>query len=234
MKSQYSTRSDIWALGCILHDIATGIRLFHDDFATQQYADGVTELHLRISYESPFWQGQVYKSIHKFLAKQPSQRPDAGQACRHLSAYSTVLSLPDNSLLYNVTLSPPDLEWETLVEPGLSTFGLLVELYLSRGRDEIYPELRKVIISKLGQSRRDEGADSTKDTQPVSTIKTGEDMEFWVKNMAVLLRLGETLNERQEYNDATLIAEGLRQYDVQASLDYVRDVGHKILEMVSQ
>jgi hypothetical protein len=214
--------------------MATGIRLFHDDFATQQYGDGATELPLRISYESPFWQGQVNKSIHQFLAKQPSQRPDAGQACRHLLAYSTVLGLPDNSLLCNVTLSPPDLEWETLVEPGLSTFGLLVELYSSRGRDEIYPELRKVIISKLEQGRRDEQAHSTKDTQPPLAVKTGDNMEFWIKNTAVLLRLREALSERQEYEDATLIAEGLRQYDVQASLDYVRDAGHRILEMVSQ
>jgi serine/threonine protein kinase len=52
--AHYSNRVDIWSLGCVLHELASGYRLFDYDYSTLRYSDGSMKLPLRGTLEDTF------------------------------------------------------------------------------------------------------------------------------------------------------------------------------------
>ena len=157
---RYSNRSDIWALGGILHELATGSRIFASDHATAKHydKDPLPELPMHISYDTKFWQSQISYCLSCFLAKEFDRRPSASLASRHLSAYRALLDLPGMKLLTNVSPPPVYLEWENVMKPGLSIVESLVELgkwCLKNGHDEVGRLVMNDIIPILKQSMSD-------------------------------------------------------------------------------
>jgi len=196
VKSYYSNRSDIWALGCILHQLVIGHRVFEHDFETFVHynKDPPQEPPLRISYDTTFWQQQASDCLYNFVSKDPRRRAKASQVCQRLLAYAMILDLTDIELLADVSLAPPYIEWGILVKTDLSIFKLLVDLlkwYSERGHHATSHTLMKTILSIVRQK-----------------LEIGT---FWIENGALLIEVGNILFRVYPNEDPTFIFEGLLQ-----------------------
>ena len=194
---EFNTRSDIWALGCILHVLATGHRAFQDDTATTVYyrEDPLPELTVHISCDNKFCQDQIAYCVRHFLSKEPLERPNANLASRRLAAYCMLLELPELELLTHASSSPPYFEWENVVKSGVSMVELLFELskwYLRNGHSGVdWP----LIIPKIIQTQR--------------SGKASDDGEFWLQTTRLLREIGESLIDKNDYEAADFIFTGL-------------------------
>src|SRR5271156_3782755 len=195
-RPQYSNRSDIWALGCILHELATGRRVFQYDLQTALYYDPqgpLPELPMLISYENKAWQDLISYCLRQFLSKESDERPNAGLASRRLALvaiYCTFLDSvkpQDMELLSSALFSP-----QYVVQPGLSLVERLLQLgkrYSMDGSDGVEGVVMKIITSRLKQNQ--------------------QSMLLWFKHFTFLRTIGETLVGKQEHEVANLIFTGL-------------------------
>jgi len=212
-RPQYSTRSDIWALGCVLHELATGRRVFRYDYATALHygKEPLPEVPLHLSSDSKFWQEQVWHCLNQFLLKEPEQRPNAVRVARRLGAYCTLFEVPEMQVLANLSL-PTSLEWENVVKPGICIVELLLELgrwYLRDEQEKANGRLMQTIVSGLSRLVLDKQLLSSDFTHPL--LLSGVRCEFWIKNEAVLREIRRQLLESKEYEVAALIFTGLLQ-----------------------
>jgi serine/threonine protein kinase len=76
----FSNKTDIWALGCILHELATGRSLFREDWRVRLYHLGQETLSLDLPLCDPFFQRQVSENILDLLNKDYRNRPSATRA----------------------------------------------------------------------------------------------------------------------------------------------------------
>jgi len=130
-RPQYTNRSDIWALGCLLHELATGYQVFQHDHATTVHynQDPLPDLPLRLSYNDQFWQLQIWICLHQFLSKESHERPSANVTSRRLAAFCILLEMRDIEVLTSSYTSwLPYWEWENMVKPGISIVELCFEL----------------------------------------------------------------------------------------------------------
>ena len=211
-RPQYSTRSDIWGLGCVLHELATGRRVFRYDYATALHysKEPLPEVPLHLSSDSKFWQEQVWHCLNQFLVKEPEQRPNAVRVARRLGAYCTLFGLSEQALA-NLSL-PTSLEWENVVRPGICIVELLLELgrwYLQDGQEKANGRLMQTIVSGLNRLVLDKQLLSGDFAHPPRL--SGPRNEFWMKNEGVLHEIRGQLLEKEEYEVAALIFAGLVQ-----------------------
>jgi serine/threonine protein kinase len=74
----YTNKVDIWAVGCILYELAAGNKAFHEDWAVREYAFGSDEIPLReINGWPSFANSQLFDILKQLLQKQWNERPDA-------------------------------------------------------------------------------------------------------------------------------------------------------------
>jgi len=148
-KPHFSNRSDIWALGCIFHELATGRTIFSNDFRTFQYALGTLELSLHVSYmDMEFWQSHVSEALRDLLSREVQTRPSAQQVSRRLSVYVRILEMPTIANAAKAKMYPAYREWNDMVDGGCVTGGFLLELkrqYLVDGVIGIYSSLLEAI-----------------------------------------------------------------------------------------
>ena len=209
-RPQYSTRSDIWGLGCVLHELATGRRVFRYDYATALHysKEPLPEVPLHLSSDSKFWQEQIWHCLNQFLLKEPEQRPNAVRVSRRLGAYCTLFELSEMQVLANLSL-PPSLEWENVVKPGTCIVELLLELgwwYLQDGQEKANGRLMQTIVS--GLNRPVLGSQLLSHYSP---RLSGPLTEFWIKNEWVLREIQEQLLEKEDDEVATLMFAGFVQ-----------------------
>ena len=198
-RPQYNNRSDIWALGCVLHELATGHQVFQHDHATTVYysKDPLPELPIRISYNNQFWHKQIFDFLHHFLSKEPQQRPNANLTSRRLEANLVLFEIPDIELLTNYSWLLAYREWENIVKPGISIVELVFELDTwCLNYTQVWKKWG--LVTQLLSDKR-------------SYPTTPDKRQFWLNNAAELRDRGEKLVEQNEHTLAALIFEGLSQ-----------------------
>jgi serine/threonine protein kinase len=65
--SRFNNRADIWALGCIIYEMSTGVRLFRDDYSVLQYS--ATKM-LEMPVELPTFDDAEHSSSDDPLSNQ--------------------------------------------------------------------------------------------------------------------------------------------------------------------
>jgi serine/threonine protein kinase len=88
-EATYTNKVDIWSLGCILHELLTGRKAFHDDWNVREYAYSDTLFDISVPVPQPL-QMHISDNIHELLSTDPRRRPRArsmsmiyGTYCRH-------------------------------------------------------------------------------------------------------------------------------------------------------
>ena len=222
----YSTRSDIWSLGCIIHEMATGRRAFENDFDTDRvYRTAQIELSsVYSSYDGNFWRDQLCECICDLLSKNPDDRPSATVVSKKLAAYDTVLELPGIELPPDIR---PSIRWNSLSDGlSLDTLYDLVKECLPKGtiRDTSFP---KIIAQSLTQKEWPWVLPS----QGSENFRTSTEVErFWVKNYSFLRQVGEALIENRAYEDADLVYDWLLHHvphSVYPTLEEAAESGDK-------
>jgi serine/threonine protein kinase len=147
----FSTRSDIWALGCILHELNTGQRLFSNDWQVSRYATGLGELSLTLPYdsESNFWQHHVAETVLELLHKDPKQRPNALEIYQIISAYCQLIEFTGSVAAPNWQSYPSHSEWKAIVGSATGRIALLFELskwHFRQGSDALQLSLLRWIV----------------------------------------------------------------------------------------
>jgi serine/threonine protein kinase len=84
----YNNKIDIWAMGCILFEIATGQKPFANDTMVTEYSRGGSPLEIRCNLIT----GQdgeefISSSIRDMLQTEPSFRPASADLCTRFDQY---------------------------------------------------------------------------------------------------------------------------------------------------
>jgi ankyrin repeat protein len=97
-RPQFSNKSDIWALGCILHELATGDTCFESGGITGFKGFGAvdrSDLSILLSNHPPkFLEGHVTGLLEELLANDSAHRPSAKVVHRSLNSYCQLFELP--------------------------------------------------------------------------------------------------------------------------------------------
>jgi hypothetical protein len=94
----YNNRCDIWALGCILHELSTGQRLFTNDYAVALYANAPLDSPHEVSFEPKFWQHHISEFLHELLNKDAALRPNTEDTFRLMLGYFYLSDFRDSAL----------------------------------------------------------------------------------------------------------------------------------------
>lgn len=151
---QYNNRADIWGLGCILHELATGKRIFRSDISTFLYARGSIEPPLCIKFESAFWQHHVSEALRELLAREAQSRPSAIYASRLISSYVKFLSFPSHIVVQNSHIYPSYSQWKGILKSDRMEKELLFELmmwylrYKADNKASVSP-LKNIVLTEI-------------------------------------------------------------------------------------
>jgi serine/threonine protein kinase len=103
----YTRKVDIWAVGCILYELVSGKKAFHDDWQVREYGLerkklSVPEIDYHYRSSRQFFSVMMRETLHKDWLKRPS----AQQILRYLDDFD--LHLMDRNHKLRVELVPGD------------------------------------------------------------------------------------------------------------------------------
>ena len=79
--STFSSKVDIWGLGCILFELLVKRKAFENDWAVREYAARNDTLRVPLEYFASEIHCPVTNLIHKMLNINPKQRPKSNELC---------------------------------------------------------------------------------------------------------------------------------------------------------
>lgn len=201
-EAEYTNKVDIWALGCILHELVTSKPTFRSDWEIRERY--ITEIVPKISIpelSSEFLRHQLHDNIQHLLHREPTERPRASDLRGIFQSYSLVLIPIIASVLPPTAPYPTYAEWKQIalglwkssVKDVLPLFTKellyqLAELYQIKGEKETVIVFLTEILSR--------SPNETEFLRIVELIRKAQtdDGGLWV---TVLERVGDSLNERK-------------------------------------
>ena len=147
----FNNKVDIWALGCVLYELATHQTMFPHDMATMEYSANLASIYeIRLHSLPTFWEQHVAELIRELIHRDPQQRPRASEVCQifafynDLSSHSLEPELIANPVYRSVS------EWRTLVGKSAKERDFrLADLYEEKGDQSTAHALRQHLILTL-------------------------------------------------------------------------------------
>lgn len=109
----FSNKVDIWALGCIFHELLSGWRAFNDDWNVQEYAAKTSRLKLS-PFSVPLLQSHLSAILEELLSCEPAQRPRASDIHILFLSYRRLLDPAITQHVDHIRFVPSYGEWKQL------------------------------------------------------------------------------------------------------------------------
>lgn len=138
-EAHFTNKVDIWALGCVLYELASGKRRYKNDWAVFQLPTS-PDLIISLPFESQFWKHHFSEIIHDLLDRDWKTRPRASNVCRLFSSYLRIL---DPTIYQLMSFSPwysSYSEWKNLITTSSSELEYLTKLAEAYERQEEHQE----------------------------------------------------------------------------------------------
>ena len=112
----YTKKVDIWAIGCILGEIAGIPRFFETDFAVQQWYTQGQGLPFPASFDrSIMGYNHLMEIIRLTMHREPSQRPPARELQQLFSAYNSILECHGGQQFFRGRFFPSLKDWKNAI-----------------------------------------------------------------------------------------------------------------------
>jgi serine/threonine protein kinase len=89
----FTNKVDIWALGCVLHELATGRVAFREDWTVRQYTFSTEPLPISLPSISSFLEHHMSQNILHLLSKKSTDRLGASKVCQIFGSYCKFINL---------------------------------------------------------------------------------------------------------------------------------------------
>jgi serine/threonine protein kinase len=146
----YSTKADIWSLGCILYELVAGEKAFSGDFGVYEYAITKEAPRLSDSAWPHDFQSHLTESVQELLAVECDRRPVASDALVLFASYQRLLELKTaRSLIDHVHSLPSYADWKNLVQTLPERFDIgyrLAEAYQNDGDETTALKVWKQLV----------------------------------------------------------------------------------------
>lgn len=147
----YTTKADIWALGCILYELATRKRAFVGDWNVDEYAKTKQGPEVHVPTWPKDFQSHLSENVHELLAVDWHQRPFASVVRVTFNSYTRVLDpgIAQPLISHNESL-PSYSEWKQLVQlPNQLDLGCrLTEECQEKGDEQAATRVWKDLVAK--------------------------------------------------------------------------------------
>jgi len=212
----FNNKVDIWALGCLLHELATLEPTFQSDWEIRErYATEIV-LDISVPASTEFLRHHIRENIQELLHGNSEQRPRASDLRGIFRAYCLVLDLSIAETLLQSVSYPTYEEWKHLVgvvwkqamENHFLSFESeilyqLVLLYRNKGEQEICIVLLEEMVRK---------SENERELRRLLRLVHEAEIDQGEIGVSVLKRLGDTLMGKRKYEDAiTLYAAAVKQ-----------------------
>ena len=144
--AEFTNKVDIWALGCVLHELSTGKVAFREDWTVRQYTFDTEPLPISFPSIPKFLEHHMSRNILHLLSKKWNDRPGASKVCEIFSSHCRFLKLL-RGWAPQLQWFPTYDEWTQLLNdaPDSSKDFLfqIADLFETNGRKDVAVRLRR-------------------------------------------------------------------------------------------